>query len=206
MKKTLLFILIFTKSILYSQEKEIKFYDTNENEITKDEFLKKLDHRENLDLCFHNDTLVSCFLITRKNRSKLSDEHFTELKKTISPNLMLNKDLIVIVYNHGIVDCNNVEWETTWNMFHLDYKRKLKRIGEYDQFWIYKNKENLNCINLDKETWQEDKNQLIEKTFFNLPFHCFSAVVLNKKGEYITYFGEFGKSIIWEIAKELTKN
>lgn len=206
MKKAQLFILIITNSLLLAQEKEIKFYDTNEKEITKDEFLKKVDHRENLDLCFHEDSLISCFLITRKNRNKLSDEHFTELKNTISPNKKLNKDLIVIVYYPGKDGCNEGERETTWNMFHSDYQKKLKRIGEYDHFWIYKNNDNLHCFHPDKVIWQEDKNQLIEKTFFKLPYPYFSAVVLNNKGEYITYFGEFGKTIIWEIAKELIKN
>lgn len=39
--------------------------------------------------------------------------------------------------------------------------------------------------------------------FFKYHYPCSSFVVINSNGNYIAYYGEFGKQIVWKIAKEL---
>ncbi|MEJ7694665.1 hypothetical protein, partial [Daejeonella sp.] len=113
-----------------------------------------------------------------------------------------SNELIVLIYYPGKDPCNGLERNSTWNIFDGEYQRKLKKISTYDHFWVYKNDENLKYYHPRRVNWQSDKNQLVEKLFFRYHYPCFSFVVLNKKGKYLSYFGEFGKNTVWELSKE----
>lgn len=206
MKKYFLsLLLIFSVNLTFSQVKKKIFYDENREEITKESFYKQKDYAENLDLYFENDTIITSLLVKRKNNGKLNDSVFKDLKKNLSLDPKIINEIIVIVYYPGKDNCNGMERNSTWNIFDNDYLKKLSKISKYKHFWIYKNEENLNYYHPKQVKWEKDINQFTEKTFFEYHYPCFSAVIIDENGKYISYFGEFGKSTIWELSTELLK-
>ncbi len=207
MKNKIIFaILLFTIFSTFSQEKKRLFYDEELNEISKKQFLRQIDYGKNLDLYFENDSIISSLLVKRKKYGKLTTEEYNGLSNNISPFKELESELIIIVYYPGKDRCNGMERISTWNIFDSDYEEKLKKINSVDQFWVYKNSENLKYYHTDQVDWRKDKNQLVENLFFEFHYPCSSAVVIDNEGNYISYFGEFGKQTIWKIAKEISKN
>lgn len=206
MKITFIFLIsIISLSSLFSQDKKKKFYNEDIQEITEKEFYNQNNNRVNLPLYFESDSIISGVLIKRENKGKLTSKKYAETLKNISPNKKLKNDFIIIIYYPGKDKCNGREIVSTWNIFDKDYEKKLKKNNSVDLFWIYKNDENLKFYHPDDVLWQKDKNEFIEKLFFELHYPCFSAVVIDKQGNYISYFGEFGKHNIWEIVKKLKK-
>lgn len=191
-------------NLSFSQDKKTIFYDENNKVVSKFEYQRRANHFSNLSLNFENDTLIGSILIKRKIYGKLNDSIFTTLKKMFSLENELTKELIVIIYYPGKDRCNNArEKMSPWNIFDNDYLRKLNKIASNNHLWIYKNDEDLEYFYPKKVKWQADKDQFVEDLFFNNHYPCFSSVVLDKQGNYISYLGEFGKQVIWEIALEL---
>ncbi|HBH47809.1 MAG TPA: hypothetical protein DDX98_04180 [Bacteroidales bacterium] len=202
MKYIIIFCLLIPL-ILSSQEKKIKYLNENYQEIDKDEFLNGKSSKQYLDLYFESDTLIQCLLVRRKPIGRLNESQFNELKENLSIKDKIEDDLIVIIYYPGKDRCNGMERYSTWNIFDRDYLKKLKKISDISHHWIYKDDENLKYYYQKKIDWKKDNNQFIEKLFFKYHYPCFSCVVIDSKGNYIAYYGEFGKQTVWEIAEEL---
>ena len=172
-------LLVSAVNLAYSQVKKKIFYNENLEEITESSFHKQKNFEKNLDIYFENDTIMISFLVKRKNYGKLDESNFKKLKKNLSP----DKELI--------------------NKITKDYLKKLNKICDYNHFWVYKDDENLKYYHPKEVKWEKDNNQFIEKTFFEFHYPCFSAVIIDENGKFISYFGEFGKSTIWELTTEL---
>jgi len=196
-------LLVSAVNLAYSQVKNKIFYNENLEEITESSFHKQKNFEKNLDIYFENDTIMISFLIKRKNHGKLDDSNFKKLKKNLSPDKELINKITVIVYYPGKDDCNETERNSTWSIFDKDYLKKLNKICDYNHFWVYKDDENLKYYHPKEVKWEKDNNQFIEKTFFEFHYPCFSAVIIDENGKFISYFGEFGKSKIWELTTEL---
>lgn len=201
--KYLIIICILISSNLFSQGKKVTFLNEYNQEIDKNVFLKGKSSAEYLDLYFENDTSIQGLLVRRRQIGKLNENQFKDLKENLSINDNRDDELIVIIYYPGKDRCNGMEEDSTWNIFDRSYLRKLKRIGNINHHWIYKDDDNLKYYYPKEIAWKKDSHQFIEKMFFKSHYPCFSCVVLDSKGNYIAYYGEFGKQIVWEIAKEL---
>lgn len=198
-----LLVLLSIINLSFSQVQKKIFYDENLEEISESNFYKQKNVQKNLGLQFENDTLKTSLLVIRKNYGQLNDSVYKNLKKSLSSDKELNSELIVIAYYPGKDRCNGTKERSTWNIFDNDYLKKLNKISSYNHFWIYKDDENLKNYHPKQVKWENDKNQLVENLFFKLHYPCFSTVIIDKNGKYISYFGEFGKSTIWELSKEL---
>ena len=196
-------VLISIVNLSFSQIQKKVFYNENLEEISESNFYKKKNVQKNLALYFENDTLKTSLLIYRKNYGLLNDSVYKILKKSLSFDKELINDLIVIVYYPGKDGCNGTKSTSAWNIFDNDYLKKLNKIGSNNHFWIYKDDENLKYYHPKQVKWENDKNQVVENLFFKFHYPCFSAVIIDKTGKYISYFGEFGKDTIWELSKEL---
>ncbi len=190
-------------NVHFSQEKKAVFYNENDEEVTETIFFNHINHAQNLDLYFENDTLITGILVKKINYGHLNDSIFKCLQKNLSPDKELTNELTVVVFYPGKDKCNAIGWNSKWNIFDYDYLKTLTKISNYSHFWIYKDDENLQYYYPKKVKWEKDKNQFIEKLFFQFHYPCSSAVIFDKKGNYISCLGEFGKSEIWKMAKEL---
>lgn len=153
-------------------------------------------------LLFLNFSLHAQMPEKRTNYGQLNELDFANLKRNLSTK-EITANLIVIIYYPGKDSCNGMERVSTWNIFHTDYKSQLNRIADNEQFWVYKNNENLKYYHPEEVKWQADQNQFVEKMFFTKPYPCASFVAITQTGKFISYFGEFGKQHVWKVSEEL---
>ncbi|KFF14134.1 hypothetical protein IW15_01430 [Chryseobacterium soli] len=204
MKKISIIPFLFFAMFCFSQKKTI-YYNEAMTKISKEYFENQLDNTRNLHLAFESDSLITNVLVKRKNYGKLSEPVFKQLKKSLSETNSFDKNLIIIMYYPGEDPCNHRE-ENSRRGFHVrPYLKKLKKINSYEHFWVYKSYGQLQYYHPDEINWQPDKEQTLEKLFFNYHYPCSSFVVLDKEGNYICYYGESGLDKVFEFSKELTK-
>lgn len=204
MKKISLF-LFFATSILYSQKKKEYYFDENGHKISKDQFIKSIDHSKNIQYYTKNDTAFFAKIAIRKNYGTISPAQLDSIKKFLESESGIkidpSKRIVINYYSGG-------EWEvpskglSSWNIYHRDYLKKLSKISPVQNFWIYKDDENLRYNYGEKLPWYHDKDSLIEKIFFPYFFRHGSFVIIDSEGNYYSYFGEYGKDTVWNGMKE----
>lgn len=198
-------IFLVNFQILFSQSKVENFYNVNFEKISKDEFertSKQKGYRYNQ---FDLEDQIANILYQPKTRGKLTLEEFNGIKNQLNKINSLKNGYIIIIYYPGKDRCNGMERNSTWNIFDRDYGKQVNKLVENNQFWIYKNDENLKYYYPKKNNWKKDENQVLEKLFFKMHYPCFSSTVIDEKGNFISNLGEFGKQSIIEDIKELKK-
>jgi hypothetical protein len=205
MKTLVSIVLIICFNSIYSQKKIATYFDENLNEINESEF-NALTIQPNYQYnTYELNDQVANIAYKRKTTGKLSLEEFDLLKQALKFKGNLNNKLTVIIFIPSLDNCNKENQNSTWNVFDRDYLKKLGNISDFNHFWIYKNDENLKYYYPKKNNWQFDNDQVIEKIFFKMHYPCFSFVVIDEYGNYISNFGEFGKQTVWEYSRELLK-
>jgi len=200
---SLLVVLLSFLQTLSSQSKPENYYNSSFDKIDKSEFdetLKKEGYRYNK---YDLENEIANILYQRKTRGQLSHNDFNDLKNQLNKIAPISDGIIVIIYYPGKDWCNQKESNSTWNIFDNDYKKNLKKLNITNQFWIYKNDENLKYYYPKKINWQKDEDQLIENLFFKMHYPCSSSTVIDENGDFISILGEFGKQEIIENIKEL---
>lgn len=206
MKKTALvsILLILFNTILYSQNKLKKYYNTNFENISENEFndlLLKDNYSYN---SFELEDEFAFILYQPKTRGKLSTEQLEKLNKSLLKKGNLNNNITILIFYPGKDNCNEMERNSTWNVFDNDYLKQVAK-NSFNSFWLYKNDEDLQYYHPKKVDWKKDDDQIIENLFFKMHYPCFSSAVIDKGGNYILNLGEFGKQHILEDIQELTK-
>ena len=197
-------MLFLFNTILYSQNKLTKYYNTDFENISEKEFkdfLLKNNHQYNR---FELEDQFAFILYQRKTKGKLSAEELEKLNISLLNKGSLNNNITIIIFYPGKDNCNNSNSISTWNVFDNDFLKKVEK-KNLNNFWIYKSDEDLKYYHPKKVDWKNDDDQVIEKTFFKMHYPCFSFAVIDKEGNYILNLGEFGKQNILEDIDELTK-
>lgn len=197
-------MLFLFNTILYSQNKLTKYYNTDFENISEKEFkdfLLKNNHQYNR---FELEDQFAFILYQRKTKGKLSAEELEKLNISLLNKGSLNNNITIIIFYPGKDNCNNSNSISTWNVFDNDFLKKVEK-KNLNNFWIYKSDEDLKYYHPKKVDWKNDDDQVIEKTFFKMHYPCFSSAVIDKEGNYILNLGEFGKQNILEDIDELTK-
>jgi hypothetical protein len=199
----LLLLLIYFINSSFSQEKRHVYYNDKYKEISKEDFTRQLKNLSFIDVYHHNETQVNCILIKRKNKGQLNDTLYAKLKLSLYPNKKMDNDLALIVFYPGLDDCNKNVSLSIFDNFDEKFLKKLNKIGASDHFFIYKYEELSKSLYSDFPKWQRDKNEVIENLFFKYHYPCASFVVIDKKGNYISFFGEYDNDAILDLFKEL---
>ena len=210
MKKVLLILVTLSVFSSYSQEKQVRFYDINGKEITRDKFYKNKDYSKNLDLYFENDSIQYGLLIKRMNFGKLNKIQFGNLKKYINKlsntKIDSTKNIVINYLSSLPKKSENSKSRATWNIFDKDYLRKLHRIAEIQQFWINSpENDNLKYFHSNTIDFISDKDKLFEKMFFPYQIYYGNYLIIKPNGLYVTYAGEYGKQSVWELTKKFIK-
>lgn len=179
----LLFLLAF--KVKAQTEAKVKYFDVNDREITEKEFKKARQTNTVLDIVIDsNRKLVERQEIGSVDRHKIQ----MALEKATNKKIDSNK-LIVIIYHPGPDPCNSSgsgDMEEAYNQINTE----VNKVAKASIFYIYKN------FNGKKEVskatrWNDDPENLVERTFFKYPYPCGSFAVIDKSGKYISYFGEY---------------
>lgn len=207
MKNRLLLICILC-SIIFScstSKREYKYLSAGDTEISRIQFRTDLATGNYLEVL--NDSLNEKKLIERQTTGKIEDPEalksiLSSLSSLEEPNLSRP---ITIIYYPGKDPCNTAAFpyqDHLFNWFSQLEQGILEKNGNRP-LYLYKNEEGLEKYN-GIIKWKEDPDQIFEKQFFTSHYPCFSFVVISPQGNYIAYYGEFGKERVWN-AVELLK-
>ncbi|MEH6537492.1 MAG: hypothetical protein V7719_13930 [Psychroserpens sp.] len=212
--------LLFTISLLLSFsclsqtiEKPVYYLDVNGYSIPKDVFIKKSSRNAHINesyfsITFENDTCYLRQLVKRKNYGRLNKSQRAKLFSNLNTNTKTPEEKFsIILYHPGRDTCNNGHFRSNGiknNIYGKGYLRKLKTYFDYKIFWVHKKDESIKFNRVSYINWQQDKNQFIEKLFFEYHYLCNSFLIINNStGNYISIFGESGGNTVVKIAKEI---
>lgn len=201
--KKILFPILLSIAVCFSAQKKQVYYGEDMKEITKTQFFIQRNYSKNIDLYFEDNDQFNNILVTRKNYGKLSDIEFKELQMSLSDE-KTDKNLLVVYYP-GKDHYNSIYKDTEWNLLSKSQVKEINKADDYKAFWVYKDYDGLQCYFPDRVNWQPDNGSVVEKLFFKNHYPFFSFAVVDKQGNYISYFSEFGKDRVLKLLKELNK-
>ncbi len=183
----------------------MRYFDENNIEISKSKFNRIRSTNKLLDI--PGDSVNHKKLTLREKRGKISNRALLEslLEKEIKQELDSTKPL-VIVYYPGKDPCNSSGSATkeSTKIWFGQLEDGINQVAQTKPIYIYKNNDGL-----EKDdgvlTWHKDPDGTVEKLFFEHHYPCGSFVVISKDGNYISYFGEFGKEYVWKATQIMNK-
>ncbi|MDY0090677.1 MAG: hypothetical protein RBR78_09965 [Flavobacteriaceae bacterium] len=182
-----------------------RYFDANDVEISKSSFENY--RKKGGFLSVQGDSVNHQKLVFRQEKGVIEnkDEIIQLLRANVNQNFDRNKPIVIIFYP-GKDPCNSSgasekKWIRDW---YIKLEEGVKQIANTKPIYIYKNSEGLAKYK-GIISWNKDPESIIEKTFFKHHYPCSSFVVISEKGEYISYFGEFPKELVWRTLEELKK-
>ncbi len=211
--KKILIILIYG-TIIYScsstriTNDDIKYFDENNIEISKTQFYQKSLNNKLLSWAYIPEGSKFHKKITlREERGKITNRPLLELMLEKETNRELDSDKpLIIVYYPGKDPCNSSGSATkkSRKVWFGELENGINQITQTKPIYIYKNSDGLEKYQRVL-TWHNDPEGTVEKLFFKYHYPCSSFVVISKDGDYISYFGEFGKEYVWEATQLMNK-
>lgn len=209
MKKSLFIlffgILISSCSSSKGRTQKKKYFNENNVKISKSKFRKIRATNRLLDI--PGDSAHHRKLTLREKRGKITNRPILELllENEINREIDSTKPIVIIFYP-GKDACNSSgsaskEQRKYWFDILED---GVYQLAKTKPIYIYKEKEGLEKYH-GILTWHKDPDQTIERLFFEHHYPCSSFVVISKDGDYISFFGEFGKKYLWGAIDYLTK-
>ena len=198
LRKPKYLLLIALLSFCYSSYGQTVYLDQNNNQISKKEFERIRKSNQYLDI--PGDSINSKKLISREKTGRINDrakfEQFLAAKLNLD---QLSGKPIVVIYYPGKDRCNSSgasskSWIKNW---YGQLEKGISNIAPIEPIYVYKDKDGLEKYE-GVVKWNKDPDGIIERLFFEYHYPCKSFVVISKTGEYISYFGEFGKEEVWE--------
>lgn len=198
----------------YAQkQKPVYYYDLNGYEISKENYSIKANRFKPTDerlipILLETDTCYISILKKRKNIGRLSKSQLTSLLKYLNyaEGKIVNQ-YSVILYHPGRDRCNDGRFRSNGhdnNIYDRKLPKRIKSVLNCNIFWIHKKDESLKFHRARYIDWQLDKEQFLEKLFFEYHYGCNSFVIINNStGEYISLLGESGGNSLLEIAQEI---
>lgn len=209
MKKILLIsflgIILFACSSLNIGKNKMRYFDENNMELSKSKFKRIRSTNEFLDV--PGDSINHKKLVEREEHGKIKNRALLEsiLEKEINQEINSNKP-IVIIYYPGKDRCNSSGTGTkeSTSPWFDQLEDGVNQIAKTKPIYIYKDYKGLEEYN-GMVNWHKDPKGIVEKLFFLYHYPCFSFVVISKEGNYISYFGEFGKVSVWKATQLMNK-
>jgi len=203
-KKTIFLLLqILFASLFASAQKNanIKYFDTENKEITEKAFKKLRSTNSVLDII--GDSTNHLKLINREENGNINDRNtFITALERVSNTKIDTNSTIIIVYYPGQDPCNSTGTSGVLTEKYKETERSAKQIAKTQTFYIYKDFKGLEKFN-KSITWIKDPENLVENLFFKHHYPCGSFTVISKSGAYISYFGEYPPYYILNAVKIL---
>ncbi|NEU07438.1 hypothetical protein GZH53_03840 [Flavihumibacter sp. R14] len=209
--KNLIIILICLLAVKHSIAQEpapndqYKYFDVKGLQITKAKFEDR--RKTNMYLDIPGDSANHMKLIERVETGQINDvKNLYELIGNTTGSKLDETKPLVIIYHPGPDLCNSggsssVEFKSKW---FKELESGVFKITASKPVYIYKDEQGVERYKA-LMTWYKDPEGTIERLFFRYHYPCSSFTVIGKDGNYISYFGEFGKESVWAAAKRLAK-
>ncbi|MEJ6793045.1 MAG: hypothetical protein QNK89_10045 [Lacinutrix sp.] len=202
----ILIISFFSCSSSQKTTSSTKYFGIDGNEISESKF-KRERTRNRKYIGTYADSLDQKRIALREETGRIDNRNHLDSILEKQTNIKIDKNKsIVIVFYPGKDQCNSSGSATKASLalWFNELENRLSEISKVKPIYIYKSKIGLERYN-GVLTWHKDPNRIIEKSFFKFHYPCSSFVVISKTGEYISYFGEFGKDYLWKAAEILEK-
>lgn len=192
--------IVITGLILYScssSKRNITYLDSQNREISKSKFQQRKSSHEFLSVQI--DSLNQRKLTEKTKTGEIDNLNtYRSLISNISSEDIDVSKPLVIIYYPGKDPCNSSGSATgaslkTW---YDNLENGLRQLNANAPVYLYKEKEGLEKYE-GLMDWHKDPDGLTEKLFFEYHYPCASFVVISPNGEYVSYFGEFGKTFVW---------
>lgn len=198
---TILLVTLF-HLLSFGQKKELYINDDFEY-ISKTEFDKKSEQPLYYNLRFELDSAYLNVKISRYKKGKIELKVLDSIKYVFFKNKNIefsNNDIFFINYYPGNHKCSTAGYKSNFKLKYNQYCRKFDKIENLKQLFVYKSDHGLKGFG-NKIDWQSDINSLIENTFYPIHYPCGGYVIIDSKGNYISYRGEYKywKGLINEI-------
>ncbi|GAA4646194.1 hypothetical protein GCM10023115_41540 [Pontixanthobacter gangjinensis] len=203
-----LFTITLIGLIIYScstSKKDYTYYDIDNQEISRSKFRKKRSTNKYLDIQI--DSLNQRKLIKRTKTGKIDNiEVYRSLISNKSSEKLDFSKPLVILYYPGKDPCNSsgLQTEEFIRNWYSSLESGIQQLNANNPVYLYKDKEGLEkyegLIN-----WYKDPDGITERLFFNNHYPCSSFVVISPKGDYVSYFGEYGPEYVWKAVKLVSK-
>ena len=186
-------------------EVKTRYFDENNLEITEAKFNQIRSTHKFLEI--PGDSIHHKKLTQRGQRGQIDNRPALELALEQATQTSIEADKpIVILYYPGDDPCYsssslNIKLIKTW---HDELQKGVYEMVKVKPIYIYKNDKGLKKI-LKLVDGKKDPNGIIEKLFFKYHYPCISFVVISKDGQFVSYFGEFGKEYVWGALKLLNE-
>ena len=199
----LVLLILFLMLSLQSKAQKIRYFDSDNNKISKEKYFRKLNNYESYFDILKNDSTK--ILVLRENQGKL--KKIKQLLLTVKANIYQPLDVsknTLIYYYPGKDLCNSTGSATkkSYKKWYSKLEKKIKRKDSLNIIKIYKDNYGLNAKNNVNE-WDLDPFQIIEKSFFKYHYSCGSFVIVGPNGNYVSFFGEYGHNQVIEALKKL---
>ncbi|RYE46162.1 MAG: hypothetical protein EOP48_21920 [Sphingobacteriales bacterium] len=192
----------------YSQDNKGQyFFDENWKPVTFEQFESKIDHRVNIAVYTQNDTAVIAKITIRTERGILEQSVLEKIQHNLEAisGRQIDKNKIIIINYYPGLDNYYPAGISKWGIYDKDYIKKVNKIAEVEQFWIYKHDKNLRYHHGKRLNWLHDKDAMIEKTFFPNHYNYGSFAIIDTDGSYYLFFGEYGKTQVWEELENIVQ-
>jgi len=209
MKKYVILILFLVVNFASSQNKKTYYYDSKGNQLTEDDFYANRFVNDELTkqfFHFENDTSYISIFYPSKKRGKLKQSQLDSLKvylNSISSTVNTFNKYLLIHYRSGNFPYEERKTENTWEGFKKYYWKKLKKKRNPNQFWVYKDEDNIKFLNKGGLDWIQDKYKVIGEFFFPFQIPHGGFLVIKSDGHYICSYNEYNFDMVWDVFEEL---
>ncbi|MDC7996482.1 hypothetical protein [Gilvibacter sediminis] len=196
MRLTLLLILT-TSAGLFAQT-EVYVNEWRET-ITKEEFDKE-ETESYFYLDYDSEELIVHVKAKRVLKDRLDSRTHQLLRKSLyerSGKELDRKTYLVIVYSPGMDKCLRTGNRSSIRASHRRLNAEIENLEATDIFYVY-NKPEANNTYGKNINWIQDDPKTIQELFFPIHFPCGSFVLIDKKGNYYAFRGEYAVDQIIE--------
>ncbi len=205
MIRKLLFLIFLTPVLASGQD--LKFYDVNGTELTREQFLKKQYSADYLSLSFQEGRNIATRLVKRKNSGRLPPDPVKEIYQGLgaATGTDLSGKLLIINYHPGTdPESGLANPDRPWAKEKLrTYYRSLKRIRNKAQLYIHPASHPLDGKGII--SWTPDPGGIVENSFFKQDYRWGSYVIIHPDGSYLTFFGEYDLVITAKDARKMAQ-
>lgn len=186
-------------------ESSTTYYDENNKEISAQKFNKLLNQYKAFEI--PAESSLERKLISRNQQGKTDQRKNLDnlLEKTHQISIDAEKPLIII-YHPGADECNQggIATAASKKKWFDEMEEKIQKFVKVKPIYLYKTTDGLQDRDLVVD-WLKDPNHEVENLFFKHHYPYSSYVIIDKNGNYRSYFGEFSKEEIIKDVKKIAK-
>lgn len=187
------------------ENNSVRYFNLDGSEISESKFNRLRSLVKVLGI--PGDSINHKKLIKREKRGKINDREAFEFVLEKELNIELDSDKpIVIIYHPGKDPCNSsgTNDKKMIRNWYKELEKGLNKIAQVKPIYICKEYDEIKRAARILD-WKKDPEDMIERLFFKHHYPCSSFVVISKEGNYISYFGEFGKKYVWKATNIMNK-